>query len=117
MVDRGVVDEDVDAAQLCHDTLGHRLDGAAVGDVDLDGDGAPAAGRDLLGDPVALRFRPADDGGAGRRQGRADTRPETASAAGDDGDAPRQREGIAGAHDGTPAAAWANPTTVRVFPE
>jgi len=49
LVPAGVVDQDVDAAELLHDPVGHRLDAVAVGDVGADRDGARPPGRRALG--------------------------------------------------------------------
>src|SRR5207247_7552344 len=45
-VDRRVVDEDVDAAELAHDPFGHRLDGRAIRDVPDDADTSTPRARD-----------------------------------------------------------------------
>ena len=88
MVDGGVVDQDVDAAQLGDNPLRHGVDRLPVGDIDLDGEGATACRDDLRHHLVELVLRPASDGhsGAGRGQGRTDPRAEAATATGDDGD-------------------------------
>ena len=46
----GVVDEDVDAAELGDGAIDHRLDLLGLGDVKIEGEGAAAEGADLFGD-------------------------------------------------------------------
>ena len=87
-VDAGVVDEDVDAAEIAGDALGHGGDGGLVGDVGGDGDRLGAASRQLGDRGVRLRLVAADDRdrGAGFGQSAGHAEPDAAIAAGDDGD-------------------------------
>ena len=87
-VDAGVVDEDVDAAELAADARGHGIDGGLVGDVGDHGDRLGAAAFELGDRGERFCFVAPDDRdrGAGFRQSAGHAEPDAAIAAGDDGD-------------------------------
>jgi hypothetical protein len=89
---RRVVDEAVEAA-VPGDDAGHRVRSRAqIGDVEGGGEGVRNAVRDLAG---PRRVAPVDpDRGAGRRHAARDREPEPSRRAGDQHDAPRQREAL-----------------------
>ena len=69
-VDAGIVDEDVDPAEIALDALDHGGDGGLVGDVGDDGDRLGAAALEFGDRRLRLRFIASDDrnAGAGFRQ-------------------------------------------------
>ena len=87
-VDAGIVDEDVDPAELAADALDHARDRGLVGDVGGDRDRLDAAPRELGDRRVRfLLVAPDDrDAGAGVRQPARHAEPDAAIAAGDDRD-------------------------------
>ena len=87
---RRVVDEAVQAAVLRHDRAHRRRPRAQIGDVEGSGKRVRNAVSDLVG---PRRIAPVDpDRGPGRRHAARDREPEPPSRAGDQHDAPRQRE-------------------------
>ena len=92
VADRRIVDEAIEAAATGHDR-GHRLrPRARIGDVEGGGEGVRNTVRDLAG---PRRVAPVDpDRGAGRRHAARDGEPEPSGRAGDQHDAPRQREAL-----------------------
>jgi hypothetical protein len=87
---RRIVDEAIEATVPGHDRVdGHRR-ARQVGDVEGSGEGTGNGARDLAG---TGRVAPIDaGGGAGRRHPARDLEPETSRRAGDQHDAPGQRE-------------------------
>ena len=83
----GIVDEDVDAAELAPDALDHARDRHLVGDVGDDRDRLDAAPGKLGGGRLRFGFVASDDGDvrAGFRKTSGDAKPDTAIAAGNDG--------------------------------
>ncbi len=83
----GVVDQDIDPAQPCDRRLGQLRDLRRVGDIAGDGQGAPALGAQLLGDPLDLGAAAGAErhirAGHGQRQ--RDRAADAAPGAGDDG--------------------------------
>ena len=87
-IDAGVVDENVDPAELTLDALDHGGDGGLVGDVGDDGHRLAAALFELGDCRDRFRFIASDDGnrGAGLRQPACHAEPDATIAAGDDRD-------------------------------
>jgi hypothetical protein len=87
-IDAGVVDENVDPAELAAGACDHVSDGGLVGDVSGDGDHLDAALSELGDRRVRLCFIASDDGngGAGLGEPPRHAKPNAAIAAGDDGD-------------------------------
>ena len=85
-IDAGIVDENVDAAELFGDAFDHGSDISLVGDVGGDRDRPDAARLELGGRGGRFRFIAADhrDVGAGFRQPPRHAEPDAAIAAGDD---------------------------------
>jgi hypothetical protein len=94
--DAGIVDQDVDGAELVVGLLDHGGDGLAVGDVGGDGDGIAALGFDGIGDRGGLVGSVAvvdGDVGAGICEGQRDGGADAAGSAGDEGGAIGQGHG------------------------
>ncbi len=88
--DPGVVDEDVDAAELARDPLDEPEDGVAVGDVGCDRDRPAAEGADLLGHLLGTFGINVVDGDVGAVGGQPerDGPADSPRRAGDDGHLP-----------------------------
>lgn len=84
-VGAGIVDEDVDRAELGFDLAGHRGDGVRVGEVGADLDSRAALVADGAG-LVDLCEVADGDGGSGSGQGSADCGADPGGSAGDQGD-------------------------------
>ncbi len=87
-IDAGIVDEDVDPAELAADALDHTGDGDLVGDVGDDGYRLDASVAQIGDRRIRLRLVASDDGDASAclRQAARHAEPDTAIAAGDDRD-------------------------------
>src|SRR6185437_15143282 len=87
-VDAGIVDQDIDAAELASDTLDHAADGFLVGDIGCNGDRADAACRQISNRGLRLVLVAAGYGnvGAGIRKPVSHAEPDAAIASRDDGD-------------------------------
>src|SRR5262245_18267189 len=84
---RDQVERDVEAARVGDDSFGVRVDRILVEGVDLGGGDAPAAGPDLVRQPIQRRLRPPRevDGGPLAREAASDRAPDRAGGAVDDG--------------------------------
>ena len=87
-VDAGIVDEDIDAAEIAGDALGHGGDCGLVGDVGGHGDRPSATSRQFGDRGGRFRLVAADDcdGSACLRKAAGHAEPDAAIAAGDDRD-------------------------------
>jgi hypothetical protein len=87
-VDAGIVDEDVDPAELAPDALDHRGHRRFVGDIGHDGYRPDAAASEIGDGRIRLGLVAADHGdvGAGIRQAARHAEPDATVAAGDDRD-------------------------------